>query len=162
MGLSLALGLLLDTSVPRAPLPQLRTSVTPTQAGSNLSGVSIWDRTWTLDNSKTVTKIGVYSTTARTYSVQVVQRVGAGLYTVIATETLVHTGGGWQDKTLAAPVVIPASGTFYAALFYATGTINYSLLTPRGFNTAGGQMAGSNVACTEDIENTPGLRAALT
>jgi hypothetical protein len=127
-------------------------------ATSNLSALTVFDRSWTVPNGKTVTSIGIYSGAAQTFSVKIVQRTAAGVYTVIGSESFSHPGGGWADHTLTAPINIPATGTYYAAEYQASGNIEYNASTSRGFNTAGGDMAGSGVACTENSGNCPGLR----
>ncbi|WP_319583953.1 hypothetical protein [uncultured Pseudodesulfovibrio sp.] len=78
------------------------------------------DRTYAIDNGATVSKLGYYSTIARTIKLKVVQRTDAGAYTVVRDEEFSHTGSGWEDFALSSPYTVPASGTFHAGA-YADG-----------------------------------------
>lgn len=97
--------------------------------GSQSSGGYTYvDRSWAVNNSSTVTKIGVYSTDAQSFNVKLVLRNSATDYDVVVSETLSHGGTGWEDLTLSSPYEVSASGDYYAGC-YSSSTFNRSVET---------------------------------
>lgn len=119
------------------------------------SGVNVVvvDRSWAVDNSSTVEYIGCYSNIAKAMFMYVLQRTAANTYSVVAKESVTHTGSGWEWFKLTTPYSVPASGDFYAAsgqssISIATShTSNKSL--SRAYYNAGIDISGSGITFTE-------------
>ncbi|MCV9937686.1 hypothetical protein OIU35_15130 [Boseaceae bacterium BT-24-1] len=133
-------------------------SATP-GGSSSFTGLIIGDRGWSVTNGKTVTKIGMHSSTAHTDAkVGIVRRDSAGNYTIIgAFESFSHPGSGWADKTLSSPIVIPATGTFYAVVFSGSTGPWSSASSSRMF-IASSASSGTLPGVTEDTGNTVATR----
>lgn len=93
-------------------------------SAADYSGVYTWfDQSWTIDNSETVTKIWVKSSVAVSFNVKIGLRNSAGNYDIVVSESFSHGGSGWEAKTLSTPYAVPASGTYHAGIYYASGNI---------------------------------------
>ncbi|OAN44001.1 hypothetical protein A6A04_08960 [Paramagnetospirillum marisnigri] len=110
-------------------------------------GRTVVDMSFTVTNGATVTKIGVYSTVAASIPVKLMQRTGAGAFTVVASATLAHGGTGWEDATLSSAYAVPGSGTFCLAAYASSG---YSMVNGAPGNAAwmSGDASGA-VSMTE-------------
>jgi len=71
------------------------------------------NETTALPNSVTIKSIGVYSTSATTFSMKIVKRNSSTSVDVVVSQSLTHPGGGWADLTLSSPYSVPGSGTYY-------------------------------------------------
>jgi hypothetical protein len=107
------------------------------------------DRTTAVLNSVIVSKVGMYSTTARSITLKIVKRNSANNYDVVVNETFSHTGSGWEDFTLSSSYTVPGTGTYYLGSYVpaggsnpnVTGTVSRAYLT-------GGSLTGTGVATT--------------
>lgn len=81
------------------------------------------NKAFTIDNGATVYRMGAYLTSAKTLRFKIAQLNSGANYTIVRNEgsTVSHTGSGWEWFTLSTPYSVPASGTFYAACYNATG-----------------------------------------
>ena len=104
------------------------------------------DRGYSITNGVTLCTVGLYSVGPATGDLHVVQRTSAGQYTVVASQSFSHPGGGWVDFTM--PVSIPATGEFHVAAYIASGTVNYAP-GPRSWGSSG-DWSGSVTGITED------------
>lgn len=117
---------ILTVTVEDAP-PPLPEPVPYSETTADGSQVQTTDKTMVtlllqIDNGVTIEKIGMFSAVARSASVKIVRRVSPGIYDVLVSESMSHDGGGWQDHTLSAPFVVPASGEYYPAA-WADGSL---------------------------------------
>lgn len=87
----------------------------PTSAGG-FSGAIFVDRSWSVDNGKTVSHVAFSSNTAAgDYDVYIFERIGSGSYTPRAKIASVSHPGGLAVTyfELASAYVVPATGDFY-------------------------------------------------
>lgn len=131
------------------PTVTIDTSNTTVNWSVNATSLS---RTLAILNSVRVTSIGLYNTQgARTFTMKIVQRTGAGNYDIVKSQaSFSHPSGGWADFTFTTPYDVPASGTFYCAAYNAnTGLIDGILSAARSFKT--GDLTGAGqTGFTED------------
>ncbi|MBC8337136.1 MAG: hypothetical protein H8E39_00455 [Alphaproteobacteria bacterium] len=85
-----------------------------TVGASALSSTTHVDRDWAINNSVTVTHIGVLSDHggSATINVKIMHEDSTTQFDVVYDEQFTHTGSGWEDFTLTTPFDIPASGTY--------------------------------------------------
>jgi hypothetical protein len=114
----------------------------------NYGGYTFVDRSFSLPNGTAVTKLGLYSDGAVTTDVKIVKRNSAGNYDIVASETLDHAGGGWQDVTLSSRYVVPTTGDYHLASYTAAGTRNITATVARAYVAA--NAAGAGQSFTED------------
>lgn len=114
------------------------------------------DRSWQINNSETVYKIGLYATTAGARTLKIVKRNSAGNYDVIMAGPVVHDGAGWQDFVLSPPVEIPASGDYFAAVYTAINPTDFGPAVARAWT--GSDVTGSGQSLTEDTDLVPPIR----
>lgn len=114
------------------------TTTTPntTNAGNGTGGFTLMDNSYTVTNSKTVTSIGVYTTVAATLKIKIVHLVSGSTYQLDYDQSVSHDGTGWKDFSLTTPFAVPESGTYYIAVYTATGIATET--------AAGGNFGGSD------------------
>jgi hypothetical protein len=139
-------------------IPNATSSANPTQSLAN-GGLTMIDRGWSITNGATVKSIGLYLTSAKTVTVKIAQRVSAGSYNIVVSQSFSHPGGGWADCVLSSPYSVPGSGSYYAAAWTPTGSVDSSANgATRSY--VSGDVTSSSVAMTEDAgQTTLGLRA---
>jgi hypothetical protein len=108
-------GVLKPTEVPGTPTVMNTNNGSVTASFGNFTYVS---RSGTIPNSTTVTHLGIYSLTAKTFKAKILLENSSSSYDVVVDQSCVHAGGGWQDFTLTAPLAVPATGTDVAPNFY--------------------------------------------
>lgn len=146
-------GAVVEPPPPPPPPPEGSTGQTEGSApGASTTpgfvGSTWFDRSYAVNNSVNVYKVGFYSTGAATGAVKIGRRTAAGQFEVIASESISHPGGGWHDVLLPSPVAIAASGEFYAGAFIGSGaSINYGM-QPR--SQKGGDVIGTASGFAED------------
>jgi hypothetical protein len=149
-------------SASAAGVPYSETSSTPNTSGAG-AGYTMFCREFAIDNSSTITEVGVYSTTATTIVVKIGLDLGSGTsFDIVASQSFSHGGAGWEDVTLSTPVSIPASGTYYAG-FYCAPNINAIGSVARSYKL--GDITGTGqTGFTADVAgaNCPGVRVAGT
>lgn len=104
------------------------------------------DRTHDIPNNRTIQSLGVYSTTARTFSVKILRQNSTTNFDVLLSVSVSHAGGGWQDVLLPTPFVVPASGTYNMASFTTGGTPNVTASIAR--STINSDATGSALTFT--------------
>lgn len=109
---------------------------------------TIVNRSWKVDNSKTVNKIGIYHTTKETIKIKIVERTEATLYDVDVTESVSHGGEGWQWFALPTPFDVPSSGDFHVGVYCPTGVTGGLKLVARAY--VSGDATGDANSLTED------------
>jgi hypothetical protein len=114
------------------------------------------DRSWQVDNSSVVTKIGAYSNSAVTITVKIVLRNSTNNYNVVVSQSCSHPGGGWYDCTLTTPYTVPATGTYYAGV-YSVGNLGMTNATVSK-SVSSGDKTGTNQTITETVATTPVVR----
>jgi hypothetical protein len=123
------------------------------------SAFTFADRTTAVLNSVTVYSIGIYNTSAgRTYVAKILKRNTSNNYDVVASQSLVHPGGGWFDLVLTTPYAVPGSGTYYLGAYSATGTYSATVST-NARSVFTGEATGSGV--TGWIEDSNGTNEPM-
>jgi len=153
----------LDSSTPGLLKPNAGGVETSGEATttSNIGDSTVLDRSWSVDNGKTVTHMGVYSTSASSLKVKIMRRDSGSDYDVVLNETFSHGGAGWQDFELTTPYTVPGTGTFYAGA-HRNGSVNVRASVARTtfVNTDPG---GSNHTPTaEDTGNVIPIRVTYS
>jgi Carbohydrate esterase, sialic acid-specific acetylesterase len=120
-----------------------------TPSGSvNMATFTYVDRSWAVDNGKTVTKFWLYTTTPSAHPIKLVRRNSAGNYDVVAQSIVPHFGGGWQSVALETPYAVANDGKEYYVGVYTAGTSHPSLDNKaRSYTSA--DASGSGVTMTE-------------
>lgn len=148
----------IDTSMPGMIKPS--GGETTEEGGYTESGAetfatyTVIDRGWSIDNSKTVTRIWVKSASAITFAVKIAKRNSAGNYDIAVSESFAHGGTGWEAKTLSAPFAVPASGDYHVGLYYAAGSIAKSTETPGRAYKSGDVTGAGQGGFTESTYNS--------
>jgi len=141
----------------------LDTSPQPVVNSAGYAGYTAFERTKFVENSATITKVGVYSSLAFSGKAKVGQRNGAGDYTVLYDQSISHGGTGWEDFTLSSPYTTPASGDIVLGAYFATNMRYYATNTsnnPRGYKA--GDQTGSATGYSEDAIFAPCFRFELS
>lgn len=121
-------------------------------------------------NGAEVQKIGLFSTSARTYGVKLVKHIDTATFEIVVSHSFVHPGGGWADFILPSPYTVPSSGDFYPAMHTGSGgNVNTFSGTPRhvkigdfglgvhsGFTSTTGQVIPMRVVFDEAQVTVPG------
>lgn len=109
------------------------------------------DLTTAVLNSVTVSKIGMYSTTARTVTLKIVKRNSANNYDVVVNQSFSHTGSGWENFPLSSEYTVPGSGSYYLASYVAAGGSNPNVTgtVSRAYLT-GSSMTGNGQSTTAE------------
>lgn len=102
-------------------------SASTSGAGSATAGYTLYERSWAVDNSKTVSHIGVYSTVAGSGKLKIGNEDSATQYDELASVSFSHTGSGWENFALLSPYATPGSGTLRAGCYWASGGLQASL-----------------------------------
>ncbi len=114
-------------------LADIAASPTPSSCSVNHQSVTVIDRGVTIQNGATVKAVSLYSVQARSVKMKIVQRIGAGSYTVVRDMPWPHPGGGWQWFNIP-PYEVPASGSFHLGYYYpstSNNIIGCNALIPR-------------------------------
>lgn len=126
---------------------------------AGIGTLSIVDRTTAVLNSQTVTSIGVYSTSAVTFTIKIVKRNSAGNYDVVVNQgSAVHAGAGWQDFALSSSYAVPGTGTYYLAAYTTTGTVNSTGASISRARSGATNISGTGVTLTEDTGDAYPMR----
>lgn len=97
-------------------------------SGSNprTGGHTNVDMAWTVNPGATVFAIDVYATDAGTVRPKLMRRNASGLWDVLASATLSHTGGGWERATLPTPVLIAGGDPVYVGVYIVTNMTGWT------------------------------------
>lgn len=96
-------------------------------ASNNITAIAaaftVMNRAFAVDNNKFVTKLGIFSTNALTYSIRIFKRNSAGNYDIVYNQgSCVHPGGAvWVDFGLTTPYFVANDAASYYAGFYTAG-----------------------------------------
>jgi hypothetical protein len=102
-----------------SPSPTETTTTLNNQSSSGGFGNFTYiDRSASITNNISITKIGVYAATGKTIVVKIALENSSTNYDIVRSESLVHPGGGWADLTLSSPYAVAASGTFRLGAFF--------------------------------------------
>lgn len=85
------------------------------------------DRSYAVDNSKTVYAVWVYSAIAGSGKVKLALENSSTSFDIVAEAAMTHPGGGWFRVNLATPFAVPATGTYRAAQYWSSGGPSGSL-----------------------------------
>lgn len=141
-----------------APLPPPPTSnfegTSGVPTGSTAMGTFTYvDRSWQIDNNKTVTKLWLNTTIAGTYPLKIVRRNSAGNYDVVAAASVVHGGGGLQSVTLGSAYAVPNDGKEYFVGVYTSG-VSHPALDNKARSYVAADVNGNGVTMTEQGPQT--------
>lgn len=134
------------------------TTENSTDGASSMGERTFVDRTFTVDNSTTVTKIGVDSDVSITgLKVKLFLRNSANNYDIVVDKSVNHTGSGLEYFDLDTPFEVPASGTYYAGGYTPT-TIPNARSADRASNGGSGpDLTGTGETITENTANVPAV-----
>jgi len=107
------------TPVSTQPSNVIKTTGEPFTVNLAAGTWTLVDRSWTIPNGSTVTALWLYATSSMTVPLILLRRNSAGNYTEILTQSIVHSGGGWQSVPV--NVAIPNDGLEYNVGVYTTG-----------------------------------------
>ncbi|UPU00217.1 hypothetical protein J4G48_0020255 [Bradyrhizobium barranii subsp. apii] len=116
------------------------------------------DRTTAVLNGVTVSKVGVYSTVARTIKLKIVLRNAANNYTAAVDQSYSHGGSGWEDATLTTPYTVPSSGTYYLGAYVASGGSNPNATGVVNRTYVQADLTGTMATTAEDSNTTFPMR----
>lgn len=137
-----------DCGIPTA-LPSNFEGTSGTPAGSTSMGSFTYvDRSWQVDNGRTVTKLWLNTTTAGTYPLKIVRRNSAGNYDVVASQSITHGGGGLESITLGSAYAVANDGLEYFVGVYTTGA-SHPTLDNKARSYVAADAAGNGVTMTE-------------
>jgi hypothetical protein len=91
---------------------------TPGVSGSG--GTTMFDRTFSLTNGKTVSQVAIYSASAVTVKAKIGLENSSTDIDVVYDESFSHTGSGWETFNLTTPYAIPGSGTYRLGSYSAS------------------------------------------
>lgn len=143
----------LDTSTPGELKPALVETVVTIGSVSTsaaLGGNTAFDRSTAVPNGITITKIGVYSTAARTVNAKIARRNSATSIDIVVDQSFAHPGGGWADVTLTSPYVVPPTGSYYIGAYATSNPIEVMANSPRILIGGQNPGVGTGIATTED------------
>ena len=122
-------------------------------------------RAFALDNSKTVTRLGLYATTAATYHLKICKRNSSTSIDIVVSEAFAHAGGGWQDFELSSPYVVPATGAYHLGMYAPNITdvpANASVARIGGFGVGVNAAVGTGITTSESTGATTVMRAVYS
>lgn len=128
----------------------LAVTINPQSTTAAAQTYTFIDRTTTVLNSVWVYKIGIYSTTARTFSMKIVKRNSLNNYDVVVNQSFAHGGTGFEDMTLTTPYLVPATGSYYLGAYCPAGgaSPNVTANTARTYAGPAIDLTGTGVATT--------------
>lgn len=126
-----------------------------TAGPSALSGTALYtaaatviDRSFSIPNSTTVTYIVVHSSVAFSGKIKIALYVSAGVYNIVVSQSISHTGSGLEWFALTVPYVVPSSGVYNVGVYYNfTGTNVQTVNVSRATVTS--DATGDGVSLTE-------------
>lgn len=124
---------------------------------SGIGTLTMFNRSFTLDNGKTVMKLGVYSAVSGSVTLKIAKRNSSTSYTVAVSETFAHPGTGWHDFELSSPYVVPPSGDYFVGFYGASSHYPVLFNQPRAY--ASGNGSGTLTVTENASNNAPALRA---
>jgi hypothetical protein len=142
-----------------APSAGSASSATPGTTAA-LQNFTVFDRSFNLTNGKVVKKIGLYNTLGgKTLTVKIGKRNGAGNYDIVVSQSVSHTGTGWEYFTLSSPYTVPGSGTYQVG-GYTGSPANPNVIASVARSYASTDIGvSSGVTFTEDTGQGIGVRA---
>jgi hypothetical protein len=87
---------------------------------SGAGNTTVFDRTFSLTNGKTVSQVSIYSASAVTVKAKIGLENSSTDIDVVYDESFSHTGSGWETFNLTTPHAIPGSGTYRLGSFSAS------------------------------------------
>lgn len=118
---------------------------------SGIGTLTMFSRSFSLDNNKTVKTVGVYSNTAGTLTIKIALRNSSTSYTVVVSQAVTHPGTGWVDFELSSPYAVPASGTYHVGAHGASA--NYPVVTAQPRAYVSGNASLGNITVTENTSD---------
>lgn len=89
--------------------------------GDNLSDRLVWDTGYSLDNNRTVTKLGLIGQ-GRSYTFAILKRNSATSYDIVYQQSVTAVNaGGYEEFTLTTPFAVPSTGAYYVGVYYVGG-----------------------------------------
>lgn len=116
------------------------------------------DRTWSLDNDRTISHIGVKAVTSGPVTLKIVHQDSTTQFDVVVSETFTHGGSGWEDFQLSSSYPVPSSGTYRLAVRSQTVSLRYANNILRSWK-AGDVIGNDQSGFVADSANMPLLRA---
>jgi len=90
-------------------------------AGTTTLAYTMIDRSFALPSSTTISRIRIYLAAAATVIVKIVQEITTASYSIVASQSVAHPGGGWVSFALSSPFAVPSSGVYRTGLYIAAG-----------------------------------------
>lgn len=101
--------------------PETTTQLNPSSGTVALGNFTYIDRSGALPNNVTITRIGINATTANaSAAVKIVLENSSTSHDYLYTQTVNHTGSGWENFILTTPFRVPSSGTYRIGAFNNT------------------------------------------
>lgn len=150
-----------DLSVPGKIAPGLSGEATadPTTT-SGIGTFTMFNKSFSLDAGKTVSKIGVYSNVAGSVTLKIGLRNSATSYTIVHSQVVSHPGTGWVDFDLSAPFAVPATGEYYVGQHVSWATCPVVPNQPRAW--VSGNATGTVTVSEHAANNAPALRVSYS
>lgn len=128
--------------------------VTPTVSFAIAGGYTRVNRAVAVANNAVVTALGMYSNTAHSGVLYIVERTAANTYTMRASIAYTHTGTGFEVFALASAYTVPASGTFYIGAYLAGGFTLLTSTSIAGATIIGGMTLNTSTAGFSEYTST--------
>ena len=118
------------------------------------------DRSTALVNGVTVGKFGLDCRAAATIVLKIVKYNSAGNYDIVYSQSVSHTGSGFEDFDLTAPYAVPGSGTYYLAAYNPLTNTSSNPCSATGIARAyqSGDATGVGQTFSEDSGQTQPMR----
>lgn len=103
------------------------------------------DRSFSLPNSVTVTRLGAYSDASATIHMKICLQNSTTNFDIEHSESFSHGGTGWEDFEISTPFVVPASGTYNIGSYDAVsrpGTSESIARSSKTGNVTGDSQSG--------------------
>jgi len=112
------------------------------------AAATVIDRSFSIPNSSTVTYVGVHSSVVFSGKIKIALYVSAGVYNIVVSQSISHTGSGLEWFALTVPYVVPSSGVYNVGVYYNfTGTNVQTVNVSRATVTS--DATGDGVSLTE-------------
>lgn len=151
----------IDLSTPGKISPGLsgETTADPTTT-SGIGTLTMFNKSFSLDAGKTVSKIGVYSNIAGAITLKIGLRNSTTSYTVVHSQTVSHPGTGWADFDLSTPFVVPGSGEYYVGQYVGWASCPVVPNQPRAW--VSGNATGTTTVAEHASNNAPAMRVSYS
>lgn len=159
------IGVIVD-DVPPAPIPPTSGTIVQVGTPAGLIGFTntftTIDRWHALPNGATVTRLGIYQTNARNFSLVLARENAGGSYDILVNVPINHPGGGNAFVLLSPAFVVPASGVIRIGAFNnVTGQHDATDVSPPRAWKVGNQTGSGTTGWTADFGYAWPLRYEL-